>query len=113
MGGNPGHGRFNFLGGAMESTIYIEIPVNVTFSVDPGQKGSWDEPGYPAQVEDIDFDRHQVIEAVSEAIYGEKSTIDEDLMADAEEAGRNYEFEKADYLYEQKKDRELEAKHEL
>jgi len=63
----------------METILYIEIPVKVTFSIDPGQKGNWNQPEYPASIEDIDFDDKQVIEAVNNEIYGEKSTIDEDI----------------------------------
>ncbi len=45
----------------MEATIYIEIPVKVTFSIDPGQRGIFDQapencqPEYPASVEDINY----------------------------------------------------------
>ena len=63
----------------METTIYIEIPIQITFSVDPGQKGNWNQPEYPATIEDIDFNDKQVIEAVNNEIYGEHSTIDEEL----------------------------------
>lgn len=93
----------------MKTTVYIELPIEIDFSIDPGQKQTWDDPGFPASVEDISYDHDQVIKALDEAIYGEKSTIDEDLMEAAEEARRGYGAEKAEYFYGQIKDRQLEV----
>jgi hypothetical protein len=75
----------------VEATIYIKIPVKVTYTIDPGQRGIFDQapencqPEYPASVEDKDFSLRQVIGAVNEIINGEDSTIDEELMEIARE----------------------------
>jgi len=89
----------------MEATLYIEIPVKVTFSANPGYPQTHDEPGCRPEVEDIDYDEQSVISAVNEAIYGKKSTIDEDLLEHAENEGRRYEEDKADYKYHEMKER--------
>lgn len=81
----------------MEATIYIEIPVKVTFSIDPGQRGIFDQapencqPEYPASVEDINYSFDQIAGEVYEAIHGKDSTIEEELMEIARE--RNNEPE--------------------
>jgi len=89
----------------MEKIIYREIPIKITFSVTTGYQQTWGEPGCPAEIEDIDYDMAQVLAAVNEEIYGKKSTIDEELMEAAKEAGRNYEMDKADYKYHEMKER--------
>jgi len=69
----------------MKEIIYIEIPVEIEFSIEEGYTQTWDEPGQPTSVEDISFDRHQVIEEINDYIFGKNSTIDEDLLAIAEQ----------------------------
>ena len=88
----------------MEHTIFIEIPVDITFSVDPGQEGSWYEPAYSPQIEDIRFNNNQVISALEHEIYGEKSTIPETLMNEyLEDAQADAEYW-ADQRYNEKKE---------
>jgi len=71
----------------VKETLFIEIPVEITFSIDPGQKGRFSGrpddccPEYPAMVEDKTFNFEEVLSAVIEKIYGLDSTIDEELMA--------------------------------
>ncbi len=67
-------------------TVYCEIPVKISFSIDKGQKGSWDQPHYEPSIEDMTFDDKQVIEAVNNEVYGEKSTIEEELWEDVRES---------------------------
>lgn len=68
------------------ATIYIEIPVKISFSIDPGQKGRFSGPPedccpeYPACVEDMDIDPGQILDAIRKAIFDDKSTIPEQLM---------------------------------
>ena len=88
----------------METVVYIEIPVPITFSIDPGQTQT-DEPGYPAQVEDIMWDQRKAIIEIDKAIYGKDSTINEDLMAHAESERRHYDEDQADYKYQEMKER--------
>ena len=88
----------------MEATIYIEIPIKISFSVDPGQMQTCTDPGYPPQIEDIDFDDKKVIEAVNTEIFGEKSTIDEDLMNEAIEQKKAKQEDYGDMKYEQSRE---------
>jgi len=75
----------------MEATINITIPVKVTYTIDPGQRGIFDhapencQPEYPASVEDIDFKWTQIAQEVNKAIFGKDSTIEEKLMEIARE----------------------------
>ena len=70
----------------MIATIYIEIPVEVTFSIDPGQKGRFSGPPencwpeYPACVQDLTFDPKQVLAETHKALYDSDSTVPEQLM---------------------------------
>jgi len=85
-------------------TVWVEIPVDITFSVDPGQEGSWDQPAYSPQIEDIRFNNDQVISALEHEIYGEKSTIPETLMNEyLEDAQADAEYW-ADQRYNEKKE---------
>jgi len=85
-------------------TVWVEIPVEITFSVDPGQKQTHTDPGYEPQVEDISFDDKQVIIALENEIYGEQSTIHETLMNEClEDAQADAEYW-ADQRYNEKKE---------
>jgi len=67
-------------------TIYIKIPVEISFSIDPGQKGKFSGqpedccPKYPPSIEDMDIDPGQILDAIRKAIFDDKSTIPEQLM---------------------------------
>ena len=97
----------------METTIYIEIPVKVTFSVDPGQKETWGDnggdPPIPGSIEDKDFDEGQVLTAVRDAILSKKSNVDEELMEVAVQAKRTDEEDRGDKKYQEIKDAYLET----
>jgi len=67
-------------------TVYCEIPVKISFSIDKGQKGSWDQPEYKPSIEDMTFDDKQVIEAVNNKVYGKNSTVIEELWEDVRES---------------------------
>ena len=85
-------------------TVWVEIPVEITFSVDPGQRQTWEEPGYGPQIEDIRFNNDQVISALEHEIYGEKSTIPETLMNEyLEDAQADKEYW-AEQKYNEKKE---------
>ena len=60
-------------------TIYREIPIQISFSIDKGQRGNWNQPEYEPSIEDILFSDHQVLEAVCNEVYGEKSTVIDEL----------------------------------
>ena len=64
----------------MKETLYIEIPVEITFSIDPGQIQTHTNLGYPPSIEDIEFDNNQVIKEIEKAIYDKNSTVEEELM---------------------------------
>jgi len=93
----------------MEATIYIEIPVTVTFSVDPGQKQTHTDPGFMPSIEDIDYDGKQVLDAVGAEIFGEKSHIEEELMEIAVDAKRADEEDQAEMKYNEMKDAHYET----
>ena len=44
-----------------QKTIRIEIPVQISFSIDKGQKGTRNQPNYEPSIEDITFDDKQII----------------------------------------------------
>ena len=62
-----------------KKTIRIEIPVQIRFVIDKGQKGTRNQPNYEPSIEDITFDDKQIIEAVNNEVYGEESTIEDEL----------------------------------
>jgi len=70
-----------------QKTIRIEIPVQIRFRIDKGQKGTWEQPEYKPSIEDICFDDKQVIEAVNQEVYGEDSTVVDDLWDDVNNPG--------------------------
>ena len=61
-------------------TIYIEIPVEISFSIDPGQKQTWDEPGFPPCIEDKAVTTGAVLKAVNDYIREHEDEIDAELM---------------------------------
>ena len=96
----------------MIHTIYIEIPVNITFNVDPGQKQTWGDnggdPPLPPSIEDMGFDKEQVLRAVRYEIYGKGSTVDEELMEFANQQKQADEEDLDDRKYQERKDAYLE-----
>lgn len=89
----------------METIQYIEIPAKISFSVSPGQPQTWDDPGYPPEVCDIEYDKAQILREIDKAIFGKDSTIDEDLLEHAEKEARHYDEERADYRYHELKEK--------
>ncbi len=83
-----------------QTTILIEIEVPVTYDIIPGQPQTWDEPGFDADIDDIQFD----FEVVKKLIYKELEhpahieIMLEDGMQDIRE-------QRDDYLYEQDQER--------
>ena len=70
-----------------QKTIRIEIPVQISFSIDKGQKGTRNQPNYEPSIEDVTFDDKQIIEAVNNEVYGEESTVVDDLWDDVNNPG--------------------------
>jgi len=70
-----------------QKTIRIEIPVQISFSIDKGQKGNWNQPDYKPSIEDVTFSDKQVIEALNNEVYGEKSLIEETLWEEVNNPG--------------------------
>ena len=70
-----------------QKTIFIQIPVQISFVIDKGQKGTRNQPHYEPSIEDITFDDKQVIEAVNNEVYGEKSLIEEELWQQVHNPG--------------------------
>ena len=64
----------------MKETLYLEIPVEITFNVDPGQKTTHWEPGFPPSIEDKCFDLNQVQNAVQDYLKDKEDLVDAELM---------------------------------
>ncbi len=80
----------------MKKTVFIEIPVTISFFIDPGQEQTLDDPGYPVQVEDIMYSHAQVIDALDHELYGEGSTIEEELIELVENDKWDYDMNQAE-----------------
>ncbi len=93
------------------ATIYIEIPVKISFSVDHGQKGRFSGPPedcwpeFPACVEDIDIDPGQILDEIRKVIFDDKSTIPEQLMEIERQKKGAAEEDAADRKYQEMKER--------
>ena len=79
----------------MKAEIYIEIPVKVTFSIDPGQTKTHYDPGFPPQIEDIDFDSKQALIEIHNTIFDKDSWVGEELMNIANDAAKEAEYDRA------------------
>ena len=92
------------------TTLYIEIPVEIMYSIDPGQKGRFSGPPedcwpeYPACVEDKVIDEKQIMSEVRRQIY-EDETIDEQLMEIANQNKMDEMEYLADLKYNEMKER--------
>jgi len=115
----------------METTILVcfeldgydvEIDLPVTFTPVKGYPQTHWEPGEPDHIDDIDFDEFEALALVGEDIgvpfnfdwaiecievYLEDSEVEGKLLDVADQAGRDYEDEKAEYLYEQMRERRM------
>ena len=95
----------------MKATIYIEIPVGITYSIDPGQKGRFSGPpedcwpGYPACVEDKAVTTGAVLKAVNEYMETHDVEIDEQLMEIERQKKGADEEDAADRKYQEMKER--------
>ena len=95
----------------MKETLYIEIPVEISFSIDPGQKGRFSGPPenccpeYPACVEDMDINPGQILDEIRKAIFDDKSDIPEQLMEIARQKKGSAEEDAADRKYNEMKER--------
>jgi len=70
-----------------QKTIFIQIPVRISFMIDKGQKGTRNQPNYEPSICDITFDDKQVIEAVNNEVYSERSLIEEELWEEINNPG--------------------------
>jgi hypothetical protein len=84
-------------------TIYIEIPIQITFSIDPGQKQTHWEPGFPACVEDKAITTDSVIKAVNEYIEEHEDLVDAELMEKTRQRKGADEEYQADIKYNEMK----------
>ena len=64
----------------MKETLYLEIPVEISFSIDPGQKATHWEPGFPPCVWEMDINPGQILDEIRKVIFDDKSDIPEKLM---------------------------------
>ena len=70
-----------------QKTIKIEIPVQLSFMIDKGQKGTRNQPDYKPSIEDVTFDDKQVIEALNNEVYGENSLVIDELWEEVNNPG--------------------------
>ena len=91
----------------MNSTITIEIELPITYTATKGYPATHEDPGCPDEIEDIDYDENELIRLVNTEL--EHHSVSEQLLEEASQAGDDYEAEKAEYLYEQRKDALIES----
>ena len=86
-------------------TIYIEIPVEISFSIDPGQKATHWEPGFPPCVEEMDINPGQILDEIRKVIFDDKSDIPEKLMDLVNQKKMANEEYLADIKYQEMRER--------
>jgi len=95
----------------MKATIHIEIPVEISFSINPGQKGRFSgppedcRPEYPPEIENMDIDPGQILDEIRKAIFDDKSDIPAQLMEIARQKKGFNEEDAADRKYQEMKER--------
>ena len=89
----------------MQAEIYIEIPIQITFTIDPGQKTTHWEPGFPPSIEDKAVTTGAVLKAVNDYIEEHEDEIDAELMEIANQNKMADEEYLADIKYNEMKER--------
>ena len=70
----------------METTITIEIKLPISFTASPGYPATREEPGEPAHIEELDYNKSDAIQAINDALFAEDTAewLDDELFEVAE-----------------------------
>ena len=59
----------------LNEELTLEIDVDLFYEVEPGQKRTYDEPGFDPEVYIVSFDEEKAMQAIKDALNAEKDLL--------------------------------------